>query len=84
MKKRIPSNTINNTILSITESNIFGNNISDSLYNQVDYLREQKILETKAVISKMPVKISVVSVLIFLPLFLLIILGPIVIQYLLR
>ena len=83
MKNRIPSDSINSTILNIRESNILGVSVLDSLYQQIDYLREQQILDVKAKISKLPTKISIISVLLFLPLILLIILSPIVIQYLL-
>ena len=82
LKGRIPSDTINNIILNIRESNLFGNNILDTLVNQLDYLREVKVLEAKAEISKIPLKISVVSVLLFIPIILLLILGPVLINYL--
>ena len=82
MKKHIPSDTINNMILNIRESFIYGNSILKSLYDQIDYLREQQILYVKAKISKLPTKISIISVLLFLPIVLLIIIAPIVIQYL--
>ena len=81
MKERIPSDTINNILLNIRESNMFGNSILGTLNNQLDYLRETKILETKAYISKIPVKISVISVVFFIPLLLLLILGPVLISY---
>ena len=82
MKSRIPSDTINNILLNIRESNMFGNSILGTLNNQLDYLRETKILETKAYISKIPLKISVISVVFFIPLLLLLILGPVLINYL--
>ena len=82
LKLRIPSDTINNILLNIRESNMFGNNIVGTLNNQLDYLRESKILETKAYISKIPLKISVISVIFFIPLLLLLILGPVLINYL--
>ncbi len=82
MKERIPSDTINNILLNIRESNMFGNSIIGTLNNQLDYLRETKILETKAYISKIPLKISVISVVFFVPLLLLLILGPVLIDYL--
>ena len=82
LKLRIPSDTINNILLNIRESNMFGNSIIGTLNNQLDYLREAKILETKAYISKIPLKISVISVLFFIPLLLLLILGPVLINYL--
>ncbi len=82
LKLRIPSDTINNILLNIRESNMFGNSIVGTLNNQLDYLRETKILETKAYISKIPLKISVISVIFFIPLLLLLILGPVLINYL--
>ena len=82
-KKRIPSDTINNTIINIAQSNSLGNGIVDSLFNQIDFLREQQVLEVKSFIAKLPTKISIISVLLFLPIVLLIIIAPIVIKYLL-
>lgn len=84
MKFRIPSDTINNTILNITESSIFGSNIIDSLNNQLNYLRNKKMLEVKGKIAKLPMKISIVSVLFFIPIILLIILSPVVLEFILR
>ncbi len=81
MKKRIPSDTINNVILNIMQSSIFGNSIVESLYNQVDYLREKQLLEIKSDIQKMPVKISAISVIFYVPLMLLLILGPVIINF---
>lgn len=82
LKQRIPSDTINNIILNIRESNLFGNNIIDTLYNQIDYIREKIVLENRAYISKLPLKISVISVIFFIPLLLLLILGPVILNYL--
>lgn len=82
LRKRIPSDIINNILLNIRESNMFGNSIIGTLHNQLDYLRESKILESKAYISKIPLKISVISVLFFIPILLLLILGPVLINYL--
>ena len=47
----------------------------------IDYLREKRKLEVKGKISKVPVLISVISVLFFIPLLLMIILGPILLDY---
>lgn len=82
LKKRIPSNTINNIILNAQQSNIFGNSIIETMYNQIDYIRDKKIMETKAKISKIPVQVSVISVIFFIPLMLLMILAPVLIDYL--
>ena len=81
MQENIPSEAINNIILTITQANMFGNSIIDTLYNQIDFLREKKTMEIKAEISKMPIKISIISVLFFVPLILLIILAPVLLSY---
>ena len=81
MQKYIPSEAINNIIISLTHANIYGNSIIDTLNTQIDYIREKRVLETKAEISKVPIKISVVSVLFFVPLILLIILAPVLLTY---
>ena len=81
MQERIPSEIINNIILSLTQSNLYGNSIIDNLYSQIDYLREKRKLEVKGRISKVPIYISVISVLFFVPLLLLIILGPVILNY---
>ena len=44
MQECIPSDTINNIILSLTQANLYGSSIINSLYNQIDYLREKKKL----------------------------------------
>ena len=81
MKKRIPSDTINNTILNMIQSNTFGNSMVDSIYNQIEYLRNKQMLDVRAEIAKLPTKVSVISVLLFVPIMLLIILAPVIIQY---
>lgn len=80
MKERIPSDTINNTILNMTESSIFGSNIITSINNQLDYLRNKELMDIKGKIAKLPTKISIISVLLFIPLILLIILSPVLIE----
>ena len=82
MQKYIPSDNINNIILTLTQSNMYGSSIIDTMQNQVDYLREKRIMEVKSAISKIPTKISVISVFFFIPLILLIILGPVLLNYL--
>lgn len=82
MQSRIPSDTINNVVLSLTQSNLYGNSIIENLYTQIDYLREKRKMEVKGRISKIPVLISVISVLFFVPLLLIIILGPVILEYL--
>lgn len=82
MKKRIPSETINNIILNITQSQLFGNSILDTMNNQIEFLRDKQVLEIKGRINKIPNKISIISVLFIVPLILLMILGPVLINFL--
>lgn len=80
MKERIPSDTINSILLNITESSIFGNSIINTINDQIDYLREKRILRIKGEINKLPTKISIISVLFFIPIMLLIILAPVLLK----
>lgn len=82
MKKRIPSETINNIILNIMQTSQFGNSILDTMQNQVDFLREKQILEVKEKINKIPNKVSIVSVIFIVPLIMVLILGPYLIEIL--
>ena len=75
-KKRIPSETINNIILNITQTNIFGNSIIETMYSQIEFLREKQVLGVREQINKLPNKISIISVLFIVPIILLIVLGP--------
>ena len=80
MKKRIPSETVNNILLNITQTNVFGNSILETMNNQISFLREKQILEIKGEMNKIPNKVSILSVLFVVPLILLLVLGPFVIN----
>lgn len=80
MKKRIPSETVNNILLNITQTNVFGNSILETMNNQIAFLRDKQILEIKGEINKIPNKISILSVIFVVPLILLLVLGPFVIN----
>ena len=82
LRYRIPSDIIVNIILNIKEANNFGNSITDVLNTQIEYLRDKRLLEQKAYISKMPIKISIVSVIFFIPLIILLLLSPMIIELL--
>lgn len=84
MSIRIPSLTVNNIILNMEQSNLFGNSIIDTMYNQLDFLKDKQVMDIKAQINKIPNKISIFSVLFFIPLILLIILGPVLIEFVTR
>lgn len=81
MKKRIPSETVNNIILNIVQTNIFGNSILDTMYNQIEFLRDKQILSIKEKINKIPNKVSIISVIFIVPLILLLLLGPFLIEF---
>ena len=81
MSARIPSLTINNIILNMEQSNLFGNSIIETMYNQLDFLKDKQVMDIKSEINKIPNKISIFSVLFFIPLILLIILGPVLIEF---
>ena len=80
-KKRIPSETIKNIILNITQTNIFGNRIIDTMYSQIEFLRDKQVLSIREQINKIPNKISIISVLFIVPIILLIVLGPFLITF---
>ena len=82
MKERIPSEEINTVILNIIQSTVVGSSVIESLNSQIDYLQDKKLLDIKAKINKMPLKISVISVIFIIPLILLIVLGPFIINFL--
>ncbi len=82
MEENIPSININNIVLSLTQTDLYGTSIIANMYEQIDYMREKRKMEVKSQISKIPIKISVISVLFFVPLILLIILAPVILSYL--
>ena len=81
LKKQISSDIIGNIILNIIQTNRFGNSILDTLYNEVDFLREKELLTAKEKINKIPNKVSIISVLFIVPLILILILGPYLIEF---
>lgn len=84
LKARIPSETINNAILNIVQASVFGNDINESLNNQLDFLREKRLLEVKSEIGKLPTKISIISVVFFIPIILFVILAPVFIDFIMK
>ena len=80
-KKRIPSEVINNIILNMTQTNIFGNSIIETMYSQIEFLREKQVLSIREQINKIPNKISIISVIFIVPIILLVVLGPFIIQF---
>lgn len=83
MRFRIPSESVNNIILNVMQSSLFGNSILQTMYYQLDYLRDKQIMDIKAEISKIPTKISIFSVLFFVPIVLILILAPLALEFIL-
>lgn len=81
MKERMPSEAIQNLLLNLIDSNLYGSSMLSTLNTEIDYLKEKQIFETKAYISKLPIQISIVSVLFFIPILFLLILSPVLIQF---
>jgi len=81
MKKRIPSDAINNAITLINSSYTLGNSIKEGLYKEIDYLNDKVTYNLKEQILKIPTKISIISVIIFIPLMFLLVFSPIIIEY---
>ena len=81
LRLRMPSDIIQNVILNITEAYISGGDITSTLRKQVDYIQNKRVMDIKAVINQIPIKISVVSVFLFIPLVLLLILAPVILEY---
>ena len=80
MRLRIPSDIINNIILNIVEANKFGNGVLSTMYDQIEYLREKRVLNIREKINKIPNTVSIISVLFIVPLILILILGPYLIE----
>lgn len=80
-KDTIPSNYIRNMIINLTESYISGKDMVYYLEKDINLLNNKRIYEIKGYINKLPIKISVISVFILIPLMLLLILAPIMIDY---
>jgi len=81
LQTQIPSANINNILLSLSDTSAMGVKIIDVLEQQNEQLRKKIFLQKKAEINKIPIKISIVSVLIILPLILLLILSPLFIRF---
>ena len=80
LKDRIPSEAINNIILNIIQTNEFGNSILETMTSQINFLKEKQILEIKGQINKIPNKVSILSVIFIVPLIMLLVLGPYLIE----
>ena len=81
LKEEIYSPDIKNIIDSIIESYTTGKDMINSIEKSLELLNEKRISNIKAYINKLPVKISVISVFLLIPLMLLLILSPVILEY---
>jgi len=81
LKNRIPSDNIQNVILNIIEAYTSGGNITSTLRKQINFIQNKRVMDIKSKINQIPIKISVVSVFLFIPLILLIVLAPVILEY---
>lgn len=81
LRRRIPSDSIQNVILNLTEAYDSGGNITATLRRQVDFIQNKRVMDLKQQMNQIPIKISVVSVFLFIPLILLLILAPVILEY---
>lgn len=84
LRERIPSKDINSIILNMSEAANFGTNITKSMKNELEYLNKKQVLKIKEEISKIPNRVSIISVLFIVPLLFVLILSPLIIKYLLK
>lgn len=84
LRNKMPSMTINNIILDLEQTSVYGSDIVSCMNNQIDFLRDKKILEVKEKINKLPNQISIISVLFIIPLLLTLILGPFFINFFMK
>ena len=77
-RDKLSSESIKDIITDLTESYISGKDMVTYLEKNIDLLSNKRIYEIKAYINKLPIKISVISVFVLIPLMLLLILSPVI------
>lgn len=80
-KDKVPSENIKNIFIAIIEAYTLGKDMIESIQKELDLLDEKRINDIKVYINKLPIKVSVISVFILIPLMLLLILSPVILEY---
>ena len=80
-KEKILSDNIKDIITDLNESYLSGREMASYLEKDISLLNNKRIYDIKAYINKLPIKISVISVFILIPLMLLLILSPVILEY---
>lgn len=81
LSSRIPSDIIQNVLLNIIEAYHSGGDIITTLTKQIDFIQSKRVMDLKTEMNKIPIKISIVSVFLFIPLILLLVLAPVILTY---
>lgn len=81
LREKIPSDNINNIITNLCDNYISGKDMILDLEKQLDILNNKRIYEIKSYINRLPIVISVISVILLIPLMLLLVLSPVIIEY---
>lgn len=84
IKNYIPSTDINNIILCLIDASNYGNNIEEEINRQLDFLQEKRFINKKIEINKIPIKIMLIYLLIYVPLIIFIIFSPKIINHLIN
>lgn len=63
LKDRIPSDLVSNMIISVIEANRLGNNISDSINNQLSYIEERRNKKILTSYKTIPFRIAILCIL---------------------
>ena len=79
--EKMPSENIRDILIDLKECYITGKDMIFYLEKNIKLLNNKRIYEIKAYINKLPIKISVISVFILIPLMLLLILSPVILDY---
>lgn len=82
LRKRIPSDILDNVILNFIDAHETGLDIRDSLQKQIDYLEKMYVTDLKKTIGEIPFKISMTSIFFFIPFLLLLVLSPMIVRLL--
>ncbi len=82
LRKKIPSDILQNVILNISETYTSGGDITNTLRQEIDFIQNKRVMDIKNTMNQIPIKISVVSVFLGIPLVLLLILAPVILEYL--
>lgn len=78
---KISSDEIKNIITDLTESYVSGRDMIAYLSKDIELLNDKRIYSIKTYINKLPIKISVISVFLLIPIMLLLILSPVILEY---